>query len=247
MSPRFIDIQVKDVSTNLWNRITFVYGEPCVQSRHLMWETSRRLKGMSDLPWLVLGDFNETMWGYEHFSDTPRPQCQMEEFRDTLFVCDLHNIGFCGLPYTWDNGRFGNANVKVCLDIAVVDTSWRDAFDDARVHHLISSGSDYCPILVELKKDAWEHGKTRTFCYEIMWERVNTLSEEIKKVWCSTNDRETLGGVVSKLRNMQNALSQWSREHFGVVTEELAGLQRELGEMKARTMVCHADIQAIID
>jgi hypothetical protein len=73
MSHRFIDIRVKDVSTNLWNRITFVYGEPCVQSRHLMWETSHRLKGMSDLPWLVLGDFNETMWGYEHFSDTPRP------------------------------------------------------------------------------------------------------------------------------------------------------------------------------
>jgi hypothetical protein len=50
---------------------------------------------------------------------------------------------------------------------------------------------------------------------------------------------------VSKLRNMQNALSQWRREHFGAVTEELAGLQCELGEMKARTVVCHVDIQAI--
>jgi hypothetical protein len=30
MSPRFIDIRVKDVTTNLWNRITFVSGEPRV-------------------------------------------------------------------------------------------------------------------------------------------------------------------------------------------------------------------------
>jgi hypothetical protein len=74
MSPRFIDIRVKDVDTNLWNRITFVYGEPRVESLHLMWETLRRLKGISDLPWLVLGDFNETMWGFEHFSATPRPE-----------------------------------------------------------------------------------------------------------------------------------------------------------------------------
>jgi hypothetical protein len=55
-----------------------------VESRHLMWEALRRLKDIIDLPWLVLGDFNETLWGYEHFSDTPRPERQMEDFCDTL-------------------------------------------------------------------------------------------------------------------------------------------------------------------
>jgi hypothetical protein len=74
MSLHFIDIRVKDVDTNLWNRITFVYGEPQVESSHLMWETLRWLKGISDLPWLVLGDFNATMWGFEHFSATPQPE-----------------------------------------------------------------------------------------------------------------------------------------------------------------------------
>jgi hypothetical protein len=43
--------------------------------------------------------------GYEHFSDSPRHARQMEEFRDVLSFCDLHDIGFCGLPYTWDNSR----------------------------------------------------------------------------------------------------------------------------------------------
>jgi hypothetical protein len=71
MSHRFIDIRVKYISTNLWYRLTFIYGEHRVESHHLMWETLRRLKSVSDLPWLVLGDFNEIMWGYEHYSDTP--------------------------------------------------------------------------------------------------------------------------------------------------------------------------------
>jgi hypothetical protein len=84
MSPGFIDVRVKDVESNSWNRISFVYGEPPVESRHLMWEALRRLKDIIDLPWLVLGDFNETLWGYEHFSDTPRPERQMEDFCDTL-------------------------------------------------------------------------------------------------------------------------------------------------------------------
>jgi hypothetical protein len=47
----------------------------------------------------------------------------MEVFRDTLAVCDLHDIGFCGLPYSWDNGRSGNANARVRLDKAVADPS----------------------------------------------------------------------------------------------------------------------------
>ena len=40
MSLRFIDVQVKDADTNQWNRIMFVYGEPRVENRHLMWELS---------------------------------------------------------------------------------------------------------------------------------------------------------------------------------------------------------------
>jgi exonuclease III len=39
LSPHFIDIRVNDVESSLWNRITFVYGEPRVESRHLMWES----------------------------------------------------------------------------------------------------------------------------------------------------------------------------------------------------------------
>jgi hypothetical protein len=64
------------------------------------------------------------LWGYEHFSVTPRPTQQMEYFRDALTFCDLHDLGFLGLPYTWDNGCSSNANVRVCLDRAVVDPTW---------------------------------------------------------------------------------------------------------------------------
>jgi hypothetical protein len=86
-----------------------------------------------------------------------------------LFVICMISV-FCGLPYTWDNGRSGNANVRVHLDKVVADPTGREAFNDAKVHHLISSRSYHCPVLVELRKDAWEWKDTRTFKYEIMWE-----------------------------------------------------------------------------
>jgi hypothetical protein len=39
-----------------------------VESRHLMWETLHRLRSLSNLPWMVVGDFNEAMWGFKQFS-----------------------------------------------------------------------------------------------------------------------------------------------------------------------------------
>jgi hypothetical protein len=73
LSPQFIDVKVKDVTLISWYRITFIYGEPHVESRHLMWETLHRLRSLSTLPWMVVGDFNEAMRGFEHFSAHQRP------------------------------------------------------------------------------------------------------------------------------------------------------------------------------
>jgi hypothetical protein len=39
LSSWFIDARVKDATSNLWYRVTFVYGKPRVENRHHMWET----------------------------------------------------------------------------------------------------------------------------------------------------------------------------------------------------------------
>ena len=71
----------------------------------------QRLKQGLDLPWLVIGDFNEAIWSFEHMSLTPRPEAQMAAFRDVLMNCELIDLGFNGAPYTYDNMRSGSANV----------------------------------------------------------------------------------------------------------------------------------------
>ncbi|CAO2207064.1 unnamed protein product [Urochloa humidicola] len=185
---RYIDVSTRVSANDPWFRITFVYGEPRPENRHRMWDALRRLRTASELPWMVVGDFNEAMWGFEHFSATARPERQMANFRDVLNACELMDLGFVGLPFTYDNGRSGAANVKVRLDHAVADTGWRDLFPDATVHHLVSSRSDHCPLFLEIRKENWERHKTRIFRYEIMWERLESLATEIKEAWCTAPD-----------------------------------------------------------
>jgi hypothetical protein len=96
-----------------------------------MWNLMRKLKMQSGLPWCVLGDFNEAMWSFEHFSASKQPESQMLAFRDVLETCELVNLGFTGLPYTFDNKRQGSKNVKVRLDRVVADNQWRNLFSEA--------------------------------------------------------------------------------------------------------------------
>lgn len=156
--------------------------------------------GVSDLPWFVVDDFNETMWGFEHFSVCARSERQMAVFREVLSDCDLIDLGFVGLPYTYDNGLSGDTNVKVHLDRAVADSSWHDLFGNATLHHLVSSRSDHCPLCLEIRKENWEWHKTRIFRYEIMWKRLESLAQEVKEAWCTAPSREGLGGVAVALR-----------------------------------------------
>jgi hypothetical protein len=102
-------------------------------------------------------------------------------------------------------------------------------------------------MLVELRKDVWDRRGPRIFKYEIMWECVELLPDEIKKVWCASSDRESLGSLVQVLENMRLALRRWSKQQFGAVTDELNKLRFELDEAKARPSASRADIRAISD
>jgi hypothetical protein len=82
---------------------TLIYGEPKACDRHLMWTKLQRIKPRSDRPWLMMGNFNEAMWQEEHFSLTRRSERLILDFREILSHCDLHDIGFTGSPWTFDN------------------------------------------------------------------------------------------------------------------------------------------------
>ncbi|KAK3230319.1 hypothetical protein Dsin_002200 [Dipteronia sinensis] len=76
------------------------YGHPEVQMRHLSWTLLKRLQGLSDLPWLYIGDFNEILYNFENEGGVEKPQSQLEGFREALDHCGLEDLGFSHPPFT---------------------------------------------------------------------------------------------------------------------------------------------------
>jgi hypothetical protein len=77
-----------------------------------------------------MGDFNETLYAHEHFSNSARPEWQMRNFRDVIDDCQLQDLGWSGTAYTWDNRRGGDANVKARLDRAFANSAFLDRFEN---------------------------------------------------------------------------------------------------------------------
>jgi hypothetical protein len=201
-----------------------------------MWDLIKRIKPLMNLPCLMMGDFNETMWQSEHFSKKKRNEKQMMDFRETLSYCDLHDLGFNGTPWTYDNKRQGKENVKVRLDRVVASPSWSDIYPQSNVSHLTSSRSDHCPILLKLFQD---NDSPRTNCalrYEACWESEESLAEEIKVAWENHSKPRDLGQVAANLSGVMDCLQSWSKKTVGSVSKRIEKLRKKLESINMRNL-----------
>jgi len=233
VTERYIDAHIRVATGEPLIHVTFVYGEPRSENRHLMWTQLAALKASSTLPWVLLGDFNEALWQYEHFSATLRAESQMAAFRDCLQLCELKDLGFSGLPFTYDNRRAGARNVRVRLDRSLADDAWRDIYSAASVVHLVSPCSDHCPVLLSLTREVRNQPAKRALQYEIFWERDPALKEIIDREWRGLGHMPDLGAINTGLGSLMKKLHAWGRGKFGSVSRELARLRDKLETLHA--------------
>jgi hypothetical protein len=115
----------------------------------------------------------------------------------------------------------------------VASPSWKDWFSNARVRHIMSSRSDHLPILLEFSCDREYVTHRRFLRYEIMWEREDSLPNEIEHAWDVGVHAQDLEHVIGKLKGVMLALNTWSREKFGTVSSEIERIRKRLEELHA--------------
>jgi len=225
-----IDVMVVDPvsGADKW-RFTGFYGEARKENRHRSWELMHFLSVQSDAPWLCAGDFNEILEANEQFGGVQRPERQMDGFRDALSACGFFDLGFSGLPYTWDNRQEGNHNIKVRLDRAFANATFADLFRQIKVNHEQTTESDHCCLVIECNRSKRGRGRRgKNFKYENMWRREPSYLQLVKDTWGDANHIEDLDELQTSLGRMRWAFQEWDHSVFGSVRKELSKLRREL-------------------
>lgn len=85
---------VKVSSPSLSFLITVVYASPNFHKRQLFWDYLQNLATLVDLPWVLMGDFNDMLSEDEKLDGLPLNQNRLNAFGNCLDNCGLMDLGF---------------------------------------------------------------------------------------------------------------------------------------------------------
>ncbi|KAK2665103.1 hypothetical protein Ddye_003677 [Dipteronia dyeriana] len=147
-----IDVRIQGANNGKW-RFTGFYGNPDKAQRANSWSLLRRLAGLSRLPWVCLGDFNEILSDDEKRGGRQKNWRDILAFREAIFYCNLEDLGFVGDKYTWCNKRNGDELMMERLDRSFGNKEWEHLFPSYNVRHLDYWNSYHRLVVLNFSKN----------------------------------------------------------------------------------------------
>ena len=137
---------------------------------------------MHNLPWLMIGDFNEVLYGEDKLRGNHINLKQALEFKACLDSCSFVDLGFVRPKYTWTNKRQISDLILERLDRCFTNPIWRILYPKVVVTHLPRTFSDHHPVLIELWKTNVNR-LVRPFCFLTMWLLHPDFPRIVRKAW----------------------------------------------------------------
>lgn len=189
------------------------------------------LRSQIDLPWTIIGDFNEILLPSEHkggiFS-----YMKADHFAQALNTCDMLDMEFFGTKFTWQGNCRGNRAIAKRLDRGVCDCRWRLMFPEATMQHLVKRHSDHNTLLMRCSTRGTSR-QDHPFRFQAVWCTHNEYHNVVKEAW-----KKDGSDVVTSLHNVSTDSITFNKEVFGNIFEKkrkleswLWGIQKALEDI----------------
>ena len=91
---------VKVLNSNLSWLFTAVYANPRTAERHILWENLNKVAELHNMPWVLVGDFNEPLLNEDKFGGRAVSVNRSLLFKECLDNCGMIDIGFSSPRFT---------------------------------------------------------------------------------------------------------------------------------------------------
>lgn len=145
----------------------------------------------------------------------------MHEFNEAIRECDLFDLGWKRLPFTWSNMRYGPDLIEEHLDRFLCSKSWGSVFYKTAAKTLVTWTSDHKPVLMDIEENgkarSYERRSTRCFHYEDSWSYYNQCKQIVKheclefRGWGGEDAIETFRKAA---KDSMAHLKYWSKGEF---------------------------------
>ncbi|PNY16121.1 hypothetical protein L195_g012831, partial [Trifolium pratense] len=225
-SRNFVNLIVKEKEEEEW-RLTCYYGYPERGRRRHAWDLLRELRDMSDMPWCIVGDFNDLLAQEDKRGIHPHPNWLCNGFRSAVSDCDLTDIHLEGYPFTWTKSRGSPNVIEERLDRAMANLQWLMIFPNVKLMNLLTSHSDHSPILLQTSP-TMSSGKNYSFRFENSWLKEEDIGEVVTEGWGKGRG----GDVIIKTVRCAEKLKGWGRRKRMRFKQEVAECSDELERLR---------------
>lgn len=234
LTPFFKSAQMITCSVKLVDRqeeffCSFVYALNTVEERKTLWQ---ELKDHYDSPiirgkpWLIFGDFNETLDIEEHSHADVHPAVTsgMKDFQDTMSYCSITDMLSHGPLYTWCNKREHDLILKK-LDRVLVNDVWLHDFPQSYTFFEAGGCSDHLRGIINLH--GGEEDKTkcrRPFKFVNVIAEMEEFKPLIDNYWKETEpiflSTSTLFRFNKKLKGLKPKIKSLAKERLGNLVQK---------------------------
>uniref|UniRef100_A0A803Q7D4 Reverse transcriptase zinc-binding domain-containing protein n=1 Tax=Cannabis sativa TaxID=3483 RepID=A0A803Q7D4_CANSA len=139
----------------------------------------------------------------------------MEEFRQTVDVCNLTPLAFSGDKFTWTNRNFNGLLVKERLDRGFINQKWKELFNENHISHLEYFSSDHRMIEYFVSLHAQDRPAStmhKRFRFEQFWLKDSECWDVIIKNWSNPSTDGSMFHLLQNIFACSEAVQHW---HFG--------------------------------
>ena len=171
---KHIELQYKFTST-------FAYAKCKDHLRRPLSDKMIQQATLNDNPWCTFGDFNVITFVEEKNGRVPYIMRKCMDFIDVIEGCGFLDIVCSGEKFTSSNKRGINHRILKTLDRAMVNDSLWEKMPQTTITHLSSTGSDHCPLLMEMVSTSIDHIKY--FRFLNCWVDNPKFMQTVKTYW----------------------------------------------------------------
>ncbi|KAL0927368.1 hypothetical protein M5K25_001532 [Dendrobium thyrsiflorum] len=201
--------------------LSIVYASNLQSDRVCLWDNLKEIRPDSNMPWIILGDFNCCRFPFEKSGGSSLSASQTWDFNSFIFDAGLMDLASKGLNFTWFNQRPSDP-IHLKLDRMLINETWLEKYPHSFYEVANPICSDHSPIILH---PSHQLQIKHRFLFKNLWTKQDDFWADLLHVFALPFRGNPILGLYSKLHMLKLLIKKKTWANSSHLSASLADLK----------------------